>query len=96
MQRDWHDSILSSLVDQMAPPVTRNISLKPPNPLMTSAILSSKTQCRYVEYIWLNKTGLLSPARHTYATDWWLMQNLLNMLEVLLRTLVIIGYYGRI
>ena len=37
-----YDSVLHTLINLHAPSVTKNISIKPPNPWMTPAILASK------------------------------------------------------
>ena len=54
MPLNWlnNTSVLSTLIDFHAPPVTKRISPKPPNPWMTTAILASKRHHRYLERVW--------------------------------------------
>ena len=44
-----YDSVLHTLINLHAPLVTKKISIKPPNPWMTPAILASKRYRRYLE-----------------------------------------------
>ena len=55
-----YDSVLHTLINLHAPLLTKKISIKPPNPWMTPAILASKRYRRYLERIWRrNPTALI-------------------------------------
>ena len=47
-----YDSVLYTLINFHAPLVTKKISIKPPYPWMTPAILASKRYRRYLERVW--------------------------------------------
>ena len=47
-----NESVLHTLINRHAPLVPKKISLKPPNPWITPAILASKRHCRYLERVW--------------------------------------------
>ena len=47
-----YDSVLYTLINLHAPLATKKISMKPPNPWMTPAILASKRYRRYLERVW--------------------------------------------
>ena len=63
-----HDSVLYTLINLHAPLVSKKISLKPPNPWMTPAILSSKRHRRYVERVWRRNPTALNRSRLTRQT----------------------------
>ena len=46
-----YDSVRCTLIILHAPLITKKISIKPPNPWMTPAILASKRHCRYLERV---------------------------------------------
>ena len=58
-----YDSVLSTLIDFHAPLATKKISLKPPNPWMTPAILASKRHRRYLERVWRRYPTALNRSR---------------------------------
>ena len=58
-----YDSVLHTLINLHAPLVTRKISMKPPNPWMTPAILASKRYRRYLERIWRRNLTSLNRSR---------------------------------
>ena len=54
-----NDSVLHTLINLHAPLVTKKISIKPPKPWMTPAILASKRYRTYLERVWCrNPTAL--------------------------------------
>ena len=61
-------SILHTLIDLHAPLVTKKISIKPPNPWMTPAILASKRYRRYLERVWRRNPIALNRSRLTRQT----------------------------
>ena len=46
-----YNSVLHTLINLQAPLVTKEISVKPPNPWMTPAILASKRYRKYIERV---------------------------------------------
>ena len=93
-----YDSALYTLINLHAPLVSKKISLKPPNPWMTPAILASKRYLRHLERVWrrnptaLNRSRL---SRHISAIDRCQRQNRLTIPKLLLSILAIMGHYGR-
>ena len=63
-----YDSVLHTLSNLHAPLVTKKISIKPPNPWMTPAILASKRYRRYLERIWRSNPTALNRSRLTRQT----------------------------
>ena len=63
-----YDSVLHTLINLHAPLVTKMISIKPPNPWMTPAILASKRYRRYLERIWRSNPAALNRSRLTRQT----------------------------
>ena len=63
-----YDSVLHTLINLHAPLVSKKISLKPPNPWMTPAILASKRHCRYLERVWRRNPTALNRSRLTRQT----------------------------
>ena len=63
-----YDSVLYTLINLHAPLVTKKISLKPPNPWMTPAILTSKQHRRYLERVWRKNPTALNRSRLTRQT----------------------------
>ena len=63
-----YDSVLHTLINLHAPLVSKKISLKPPNPWMTPAILASKRHRRYLERIWRRNPTALNRSRLTRQT----------------------------
>ena len=94
-----YDSVLHTPINLHAPLVTKKISIKPPSPWMTPAILAFKQYRRYLEGIWrsnptaLNRSNLLG--RHISAIDRCQRQNRLTIPKLLLSILAIMGHYGR-
>ena len=62
---ELYDSFLHTLINLHAPLVTKKISIKPPNPRMTPAILASKRFRRYFERIWRSNPTALNRSRLT-------------------------------
>ena len=90
-----YDSVLHTLINLHAPPVTKKISLKLPNPWTTPAILASKRHRRYLERVWCRNPTVLNGSRHISAIDRCQRQNRLAIPKLLLSTLAIMGHYGR-
>ena len=63
-----YDSVLYTLINLHAPLVSKRISLKPPNPWMTPAILASKQYRRYLERVWPRNPTALNRSRLTRQT----------------------------
>ena len=63
-----YDSVLHTLINLHAPLVTKKISIKPPNPWMTPAILASKRYRRYLERVWRRNPTALNRSRLTRQT----------------------------
>ena len=63
-----YDSVLHTIINLHAPLVTKNISIKPPNPWMTPAILASKRYHRYHERVWCRFSTALNRSRLTRRT----------------------------
>ena len=63
-----YDSVLHTLINLHAPLVTKKISIKPPNPWMTPAILASKRYRRCLEHVWRNNPTALIRSRLTRQT----------------------------
>ena len=63
-----YDSSLYSLINVYAPLVTKRISIKPPNPCMTPAILASKQHRRYLERVWRSNPTALNRSTLTRQT----------------------------
>ena len=63
-----YDSVLHTLINLHAPLVTKKISIKPPNPWMTPAILASKRYHRYLERVWRRNPTALNRSRLTKQT----------------------------
>ena len=63
-----YDSVLHTLINLHAPLVTKKISIKPPNPQMTPAILASKRYRRYLERVWCKNPTALNRSRVTRQT----------------------------
>ena len=63
-----YDSVLHTLINLYAPLVTKKISIKPPNPWMTPAILASKRYRRYLERVWHRNPTTLNRSRLTRQT----------------------------
>ena len=63
-----YDSVLHTLINLHAPLVINDISLKPPNPWMTPAILASKQHSRYLECVWRRNPTALNRSRLTRQT----------------------------
>ena len=63
-----YDSVLHTLINLHAPLVTKKISLTPPNPWMTPAILASKRYRRHLERIWRRNPTALNRSRPTRQT----------------------------
>ena len=63
-----YDSALHTLINLHAPLVTKKISIKPPNPWMTPAILASKRYRRYLERVWRSNPTTLNRSRLTRQT----------------------------
>ena len=63
-----YDSVLHTLINLHVPLVIKKISLKPPNPWMTPAILASKRHCRYLERVWHRNPTTLNRSRLTRQT----------------------------
>ena len=55
-----YGSVLYTLINLHAPLVFKKISIKPPNPWMTPAILASKRYRRYLERVWLSHPATLN------------------------------------
>ena len=60
-----YDSVLHTLINLHAPLVTKKISIKPPNPWMTPAILASKRYRRYLERVWRSNPTTVNRSRLT-------------------------------
>ena len=60
--------ILSGLLEKHAPLRTKKVVSKPPNPWMTSEILSAKRQRRYLERVWRKNPTPLNRSRLTRQT----------------------------
>ena len=60
-----YDSVLSTLIDFLAPLSTKKISLKPPNPWMTPVILASKRHRSYLERVWCRYPTALNRSRNS-------------------------------
>ena len=63
-----YDSVLHTLINLPVPLVTKRISMKPPNPWMTPAILASKRYRRYLERVWRRNPTALNKSRQTRQT----------------------------
>ena len=63
-----YDSVLHTLINLHAPLVTHKISIKPPNPLMTSATFASKRYRRYLQRVWRSNPTALNRSRLTRQT----------------------------
>ena len=63
-----YDSVLYTLINLHAPLVSKRFSLKPPNPWMTPAILTSKRHRRYLECFWRRNPTALNRYRLTRQT----------------------------
>ena len=63
-----YDIVLHTLINLHAPLVTKRISIKPPNPWMTPAILASKRYHRYLERVWCRNPTTLNRSRLTRQT----------------------------
>ena len=63
-----YDSVLHTLINRHAPLVTKKISIKPPNPWMTPAILASKRYYRYLDRVWRRNPTTLNRSRLTRQT----------------------------
>ena len=70
MQLNWLNnmSVLHTLINLHAPLDTKKISLKPPNPWMTPAILASKRHHRYLKRVWRRNPTALNRSRLTKQT----------------------------
>ena len=60
-----YDSVLHTLINLHAPLVSKKISLKPPNPWMTPAVLASKRHRRYLERVWRRNPTAVNRSRLT-------------------------------
>ena len=58
-----YDSVLHTLINLHAPLVTKKISIKPPNPWMTPAILAPKRYRGYLERVWHRTPTALNRSR---------------------------------
>ena len=63
-----YDSVLHTLISLHASLVTKKISIKPPKPWMTPAILASKRHRRYLEHVWRSNPTALYRSRLTRQT----------------------------
>ena len=67
LAQQYH-SVLYTLINLPAPLGAKKISLKPPNPWMTTAILASKRYRRYLERVWHRNPTALNRPRLTRQT----------------------------
>ena len=65
-----YDGVLHTLTNLYAPLVTKKISIKPPNPWMTPAILASRRYRRYLENVWCRNPTALNRSRLNILFQW--------------------------
>ena len=94
-----YDSVLHALINLHALLVTKKISITPPNPWMTPAILASKRYRRYLEPIWRSNPSTLNRSRLTRQTHLCKRQmskaKSAHYSKLLLSIRAIMGHYGR-